>query len=179
MGRPHANKSDDFTIGHDQTIQHLTQVELPNFKRITYQEKIGKFNDGKPIYGTTDYVSNRPTPKGMKVVKSKAHTMRLVNICPNCHKEGRPRMAKRPNKWDYHVYLEPDMVKSENDIIKRPTGRRDSYFLVYDHKIDGKKITHSIVRFDENHGFFTKRGKLSDKLKEVMFPFCVTALKNT
>jgi len=171
MGRPYTNKSDDFTVGHDQTIHYLTQVELPKFMKITYQEIIGKYNDGKPIPATTDYVTNQPTPKDMEVVESKPHTMRLVNKCPTCHKEGRPRMAKRVNHTDYHVYK--NGVK-----IPKSTGRRDSYFLVYDHKIDGKTITHSIVRFDENHGFFTKRGKLSTILKDVMFPYCVSTMKN-
>ena len=171
MGRPFKNKSDDFTIANDQTIQHLTELEIPKFMQITYQENINADKNGKPIYATADYVSNLPSPKGMKVVKTKPHTIRLVNTCPTCHKEGTPRIDKRPNHTDYHVY---------HGRLKQPqsTGRRDSYFLVYRHKIDGKTVTQSIVRFDENHGFFTKRGKLSTKLRDVMFPFCVGAMKN-
>ena len=168
MARPFKNETDDF-FGNDGIIRDkLITVELPTFKKITYQEIIGKYNDGKPIYATTDYVSNLPTPKDMNVVESVPHTMRLLDKCPTCHKRGRPRMAKRPNKKDYHVY------KNANPKMKR----RPSYFLVYDHKVNGKPVTHSIVRFDENHGFFTKRGKLSTKLKGVMFPYCIKATKN-
>jgi len=169
MVRPFLNKSDDFTIGHDQTIHQLTQVKVPKFKKITYQVKMGIDDDRIQHYATDDMVTSIPTPKDMVVIKSEPYTVRLVNKCPTCHKEGRPRMAKRPNHTDYHVYKK---------FKPKSTGRRDSYFLVYDHKIDGKPSTHSIVRFDENHGFFTKRGKLSTILKDVMFPFCVKAMKN-
>ena len=171
MARPFKNETDDF-FGNDGIIRDkLITIELPKFNKITYQVKMGVDDDGKTHYATTDYVSNLPTPKDMDVIESKPHTMKLRDTCPNCHKQGRPRMAKRPNHTDYHT-------RSHSSQQSFKTGRRDSYFLVYDHKIDGKTVTHSIVRFDENHGFFTKRGKLSDKLKDVMFPFCIRSTKN-
>jgi len=169
MARPFKNETSDF-FGNDGTFQDkMTTIEIPKFNKITYQVKVGVDDDGKTHYATTDYVSNLPTPKDMQVVESEPHTMRLLNKCPTCGKEGRPRMARRPNNKDYHIY---------NKAKPLETGRRDSYFLVYDHKVNGKPVTHSIVRFDENHGFFTKRGKLSSKLKDVMFPFCIKSTKN-
>jgi len=168
VARPFKNETDDF-FGSDGIIRDkLITVELPKFNKITYQVKVGVDDDGKTHYATTDYVSNLPTPKDMEVVESVPHTMKLLDKCPTCHKEGRPRMAKRLNKKDYHVY------KKDNPKMKR----RPSYFLVYDHKVNGKPVTHSIVRFDENHGFFTKRGKLSTKLKDVLFPYCIKSTKN-
>lgn len=171
MARPFKNETGDF-FGSDGIIRDkLITIELPKFNKITYQVKMGVDDDGKQHYATTDYVSNLPTPKDMDVIESKPHTMKLRDTCPNCLKQGRPRMARRPNHIDYHV-------RSHNSQKSFKTGRQDSYFLVYDHKIDGKTVTHSIVRFDENHGFFTKRGKLSSKLQDVMFPYFVKSTKN-
>jgi len=170
MGRPFKNESFDFFIGNDQTKYLMTKVEVPKFVKRFYKENMNVDKKVKPpSWGYTDYVTNKPPPKGMKVTKEEPFTVQLVNKCPTCHKEGKPRMDRRSNDIDYHVYKKS----------KPPTtGRRDSYFVVYEHKTGGKTVRHSIVRFDENHGFFTKNGKLSTKLKDVLFPFCVKAMKN-
>ncbi len=171
MGRPFKNETDDF-FGNDGIIRDkLITIELPKFNKITYQVKVGVDDDGKTHYATTDYVSNLPTPKDMEVIESKPHTMKLRDTCPNCHKQGRPRMARRPNNIDYHV-------RSHNVQEKFQTNRPDDFTLTYSHKIDGKVKKCTIGKLDKNHLNIIKNGKVHEKLKKHIFPYFIKSMKN-
>ncbi len=170
MGRNWKNESSDFFINNSSNKQSLTHVKIPFFNKITFKEKIGKDFDGKPIYGTGDFITNKPTPKDMQVVKTEQVAIRLYDLCPNCNKIGKPRIDKRSNKWDYHV-------RSSNSTLKFEVNRPDEYFLVYDHRINGKVKKCKVTKFDPNHGIFIKKGRFYDKIVNIMLPYCVKPLR--
>jgi len=170
MGRNWKNKSSDFFINNSSNKQSLTHVKIPFFNKITFKEKIGKHYDGSPHYANGEIITNKPIPKDMQVVKSEQVAIRLYDLCPNCNKIGKPRIDKKPNNIDYHYRVGTKTSKTQ-------TNRPDEYFLVYDHRINGKVKKCKVTKFDPNHGIFIKKGRFYDKIVNIILPYCVKPLR--
>jgi len=87
MARPRKDKFEETSIGFEKETEHeLVHVSAPFFVKVTYKEKIGEYNDGKPIYGTTDVILKKSISdekeikkefreKGKKVIKIEENTI--------------------------------------------------------------------------------------------------------
>ena len=169
MGRKYTNESED--VYDNQTIKWtISQVKLPTYKKVTYKVKISENLDGKPMYGTTDFITNQPPPKDIQVVKTEDVRLPLWNLCPNCSTLGRPRIDKK-NNTDRRLHSSKG--RKRHSII-----RQDEYRLIYNHKIDGKIKPCIVARFDKNHGIFTKNGKLCTEIRKLVFPYFIQPMKN-
>ena len=145
-------------LPHDNSkIYEFTKVKIPYFFKVAVQDKIGEYNDGKPIYGTQDVISKEPFPKEWDIVEYEPVEIQFLNKCPKCHKEGRPRINKKNNE-DFTHY-------------KKPNLREEEYRLAYWHKVEGKKDKPCIIaKFDQENGIFTETGKISNKVVDYFFP---------
>jgi len=165
MGRKYRNEPGDLVIDNIQPIQHsVSQVKIPSFKKITHRVKIGKHYDGSPHYANAEIITNRATPKDMDIVKIDEVTIQMLNQCPNCEIEGRPRIDKKSNKLNYHYQVDTKLKKN-------PSNRPDEYRLLYFHKDKTKPCI--VANFDENCGIFTKKGKVYNKILKYIFPYYV------
>jgi len=177
MARPRKDKFKEIRIESiERTELEVVDVSTPSFVKVTYKEKIGKYNDGKPIYGTTDQIirSLHQTndeitkilqEKGMEVIKIEKATIPLPNICEKCHEKGTPRIDKKSNEWDYHA-REISPIDGEPK-HKVQTNRPDEYWLVYVHKT---KPNCRIAQFDKNHFLFIRPKNRKDNLRNHFYP---------
>ena len=145
-------------LPHDNSkIYKFTKVKIPYFFTVSVWEKIGEYNDGRPIMATRDFISKKPFPKEWDIAKYDPVETQFLNKCPKCHKEGRPRINKKNNE-DYTHY-------------KKPNLREEEYRLAYWHKVEGKKDKPCIIaKFDQENGIFTETGKISNKVVDYVFP---------
>lgn len=168
MGRKYTNKSEDFFINNSSNKTTLTHMKLPFFKKITFKENINADKKGIPIFAEGSFITNKPIPKNIQVVKIEDVTSRFYNECPNCHRLGHPRIDRKTNNWNYHY-------QANNNSIKNPSNRPDEYWLCYDHKT--KPIKCRVAKFDKNDGILTKKGQIFTKIIDYIFPYCVKPLK--
>ena len=151
---------------HDKQREHnISKVKVPYFFKVTIRDKIGEHNDGKPIYGEADIISKEPFPKELDIVETEPMTITFLNKCPKCNKEGRPRVDKKNvEHYDYPRYA---------------STMEEQYRLIYNHKDEDGKIKQCIVaKFDEEHGIFTKTGKISKRVTDYIFPNYLIKKKN-
>ena len=150
---------------HTESQEHqITKVKIPYFFTVSVRDKIGEYNDGKPIYGTQDFISKKPFSKEWDIVKYEPVEIMFLNKCPKCSKEGRPRINKKNNE-DYTHY-------------KKANLREEEYRLAYWHKVEGKKDKPCIIaKFDQENGIFTETGQVSKKVVDYIFPNYI--IKNT
>ena len=177
MARPRKDKFKEIRIESiERTELEVVDVSTPSFVKVTYKEKIGKYNDGKPIYGTTDqivrslYQTNDEITKifqekGMTVIKIEKATTQLPNICEKCHEKGTPRIDKKSNKLDYHAREIAPLGEDPKHRIQ--TNRPDEYWLVYDHKTKPNCRT---AQFDKNHFLFIRPKNRKDNLRNHFYP---------
>lgn len=161
MARKYTNESylsTSIDNAHDKQQEHqITKVKVPYFFTVSIRDKIGEYKNGKPIYATQDVVSKEPFPKEWDIAKIKPVEITFLNKCPKCDKEGRPRIdRKNVEHYDYPKYA---------------SNTKEQYRLIYNHKQEDKKIKQCVIaKFDGNHGIFTKRGKLSKRVQDCIFP---------
>ena len=143
---------------HDKQREHnVSKVKIPYFFTVSIWEKLGKYNDRKPIMATRDFISKKPFPKEWNIAETKPVEITFLNKCLKCGKEGRPRMDKKNNE-NYHF-------------PKYTATREEEYRLIYNHKTEDGKIKPCIIaKFDEKHGIFTKTGKISKEVEDYIFP---------
>jgi len=185
MARPRKDKFEETSIGFEKGTEHeLVYVSTQFFVKVTYKEKIGEYNDGKPIYGTTDVILKKSISdekeikkefreKGKKVIKIEENTIPFPNICEKCHKKGIPRIERKSNKWDYHARMISPITEEPKHKIE--TKRRDEYWLIYDHRTESKKCR--IAQFDKNHFLFKSSKNKINELHKHFFPFYLEWLK--
>jgi len=178
MGRNRKNKFEEsyIVLKDDQTEFELNQVKVPFWANVTYKEKIGKYNDGRSIYGETTVMIKKDISKKDEVIKEfqkdgnrevlnvEEFTFRFSDLCPDCNRNGIPKVEKKSNEIDYHY-----RVKTETH--KTKTNRRDEYWLTFDHETKPKKCR--IAKWDKNHLTFTKNGKVYNKLRKYFFPYFI------
>jgi len=140
-----------------QREHNISKVKIPYFFNVSIWEKIGEYNDGKPVMATTELISKKPFPKEWDIAETKPVEIKFLNKCLKCGKEGRPRMDKKNND-DYTHY-------------NRPSNREGEYRLIYNHKTEDGKIKQCIIaKFDEKNGIFNKTGKISNRVTDYIFP---------
>ncbi len=179
MARPRKDRFEETSIDFEKGTEHeLVYVSAPFFLKVTYKEKIGKYNNGKSIYGTKDEIvrylhytkdeiKKEFQKKGLEVIKFEEATIPLPNICEKCHRKGIPRIEKKSNKIDYH--------ERAGRGHRFKTNRPDEYWLVYDHKTKPNKCR--IAEFDKNHFLFKLSGNKISELHKHFFPFYLEWLK--
>ena len=180
MTRPRKDKFEETSIRFEKETEHeLVYVSTPFFVKVTYKEKIGEYNDGKQIYGTTETILKRSISdekeikkefreKGKNVIKIEEHAIPFPNICEKCHTKGIPRIERKSNKIDYHYRVESESHKNK-------TNRREEYWLIYDHRKESKKCR--IAQFDKNHFLFKLPKNKISELHKHFFPFYLGWLK--
>ena len=168
VGQKYRNESYQTTSidnQHGKQQEHnISKVKIPYFFKVSIQDKIGEYNNGKSIYGTQDVISKEPFPKEWDIVKYEPVEIAFLNKCPKCGKEGRPRIDKKNNEH----YHQP----------KYASHRVEEYRLIYNHKQEDKTVKPCIVaRFNQKDGIFTETGKVSKKVVDYVFPNYI--IKNT
>jgi len=186
VARPRKDRFEETSIDFEKGTEHeLVYVSAPFFLKVTYKEKIGKYNNGKSIYGTRDEIvrylhytkdeiKKEFQKKGLEVIKFEEATIPLPNICEKCHRKGMPRIERKSNKFDYH----PRAVSSyfrESGTVKTEVNRSDEYWLIYNHKTKPNKCR--IAEFDKNHFLFKLSGNKISELHKHFFPFYLEWLK--
>lgn len=174
MGRPRKNKFEESSIRFEfGTGFQLNHVKVPDFVNVTFKEKIGKYNDGKPIYGETTVPLKRDISEkdkiikefekdgNRKVLKVEEYTIRFSDDCPKCDRKGVPKVEAKSNKFDYHYRTETHSIKTE-------VGGADEYWLCYDHKEKPYKCR--VAKWNKDRFLFTKYGKVYNKLRKYIFP---------
>jgi len=143
---------------HDKQREHnISKVKVPYFFKVTIRENINADKKGKPIWGDYDIISKEPFPKELNIVNSKPVEITFLNKCPKCDKEGRPRVDKK----NVEHYDHPRYASTMGE----------QYRLIYNHKDEDGKIKQCIIaKFDEEHGIFTKTGKISKRVTDYIFP---------
>jgi hypothetical protein len=145
----------------EQVDQYITKVKMPFFFNVTIRDKIGVDNDGKPIYGTYDIIRKKPFYGDLKeeknIVETKKVELVFTNTCPQCGKEGRPRIyPKNTTHYDYPEYED---------------NTKEIYRLMYNHKQENGKVTICVIaNFDKAHGIFTENNWLSKRAHDLIFP---------
>jgi len=95
MARPRKDKFKEIRIESTQEELEVVDVSVPSFVKVTYKVKVSEYNNGKPIYGTTDQIfrslhqtndeiTKLLQEKGMEVIKIENATIPLPNICDVC-----------------------------------------------------------------------------------------------
>jgi len=171
--RPRKDKFEETSYAFRKGTEHeLVHVSTPSFAKVTYKQKIGEYNDGKPIYGTTDQIvrylhytkeeiKKLFQEKGMEIIKFEKATIPLPNICEKCHRKGIPRIEKKSNKIDYH--------ERAGRGHRFETNRPDDYWLIYNHTT--KPLKCRIAQYDENHFLFKNSKNRINELHKHFFPF--------
>jgi len=136
MARPRKDKFEETSYAFRKGTEHeLVEVSLPFWLNVTFKQKIGKYNDGKSIYGTTtqivsnlehtkDEIIKSFQEKELKDITFKDFTTKLPNFCERCDRKGIPIIQKKSN-YDNRVRTRTD----------EPTRRKrlDEYWLNYQH----------------------------------------------
>ena len=174
MGRNRKNKFEECSIRFEAGTEfELNHVKVPFWVNITYKEKIGKYNDGKSIYGTTTVMDKKDISEKDEIIKElqkdgnrevlnvEPFTIRFSDLCPECNRKGIPKVERKSNKIDYHT-------RAETGSHKNPTNRPDEYWLCYDHETKPKKCR--VAKWDKNRFVFTKYNKIYNKLRKYIFP---------
>ena len=191
VARKYTNESNLYVSmdnsGNKNQSDYVTKVKVPNYNKVIYKVKCSEDNDGNNLYGENEsYCNNFQHTKeevtkdiekqsffgvNYKVVRFEPMEIRVLDKCPNCGLVGRPKIDRRPNKYDYHV-------RSGNSAPRFKTNRSDDFTLTYSHKIDGKVKKCTIGKLDKNHLNIIKDGKVHEKLKQHVFPFFIKSMKN-
>ena len=179
MARPRKDKFIETSYEFRKGTEHeLVYVSVPSFSKITFKEKLGKYNDGKAIYGTSDqiirtlYYTNDEIKKlflekGLIVTKIEKATMQLPNFCERCRRKGTPIIQKKSN-IDYHY-------RSGTNSSRTDTRRSDEYWLTYQHTT--KRKICKIAIFDTNHFLFKNPKNRTIGLSKHFFPFYLENMK--
>jgi len=154
--------------------------KFPFFVNVTIKEKIGKYNDGKPIYGETTVPLKRDISEkdkiikefekdgNRKVLKVEEYPIQFSSLCPDCNRHGIPKVETR-KPIDYHY-------RSRTREIQKDTGRPIEHWLCYDHKTKPKKCR--IAQWDKNHFLFKKNGRAYTELTKYLMPYYVEWQQN-
>ena len=186
MGRNRKNEFEESSIAFKKgTKFERNLVKVPFFVNVTIKDKIGKYNDGKPIYGTTTIMLKRNISEkdeiikqlqknsAREVLKVEEFPIQFSSLCPNCNRHGIPKVERKSNKIDYHARVSPD---SDTGHHITPTNRPDEYWLCYDHETKPKKCR--IAQWDKNHFLFKKNGRVYTGLLKYMMPYYVEWQQN-
>ena len=181
MGRPFKNNCEEIYIGSIRDRKFgLWQVKTPFYTKVTFKEKLGKYNDGKPIYGTGWEIKNKSISKkdeiikeflekGKEVINIEEFCIPFLDICPLCgHNKGTPKIEKKSNKYDYYLKAGsplPEESRRQKNEVNRP----DEYRLIYKHK----NYTCILSQFDKNNFLFKKNPKRNIELEKQFFPMCL------
>jgi len=147
----------------EQVDQYVTKVKMPFYFKVTIRENISQDKDGTPHYTTYDIIRKKPFYGDLKeesidnIVEIKRVEIVFTNTCPQCGKEGRPRIDKK-NTTDYNYPKYDDNTK-------------EIYRLIYNHKQEDKTVTKCVIaNFDKAHGIFTENDWLSKRAHDCIFP---------
>lgn len=186
MGRNRKNEFEESSIAFKKGTEfERNLVKVPFFVNVTIKDKIGKYNDGKLIYGTTTIMLKRNISEkdeiikqlqknsAREVLKVEEFPIQFSSLCPNCNRHGIPKVERKSNKIDYHARVSPD---SDTGHHITPTNRPDEYWLCYDHKTTPKKCR--IAQWDKNHFLFKKNGRVYTGLLKYMMPYYVEWQQN-
>lgn len=186
MGRNRKNEFEESSIAFKKgTKFERNLVKVPFFVNVTIKDKIGKYNDGKPIYGTTTIMLKRNISEkdeiikqlqknsAREVLKVEEFPIQFSSLCPNCNRHGIPKVERKSNKIDYHARVSHD---SDTGHHITPTNRPDEYWLCYDHETKPKKCR--IAQWDKNHFLFKKNGRVYTGLLKYMMPYYVEWQQN-
>jgi len=145
MGRNRKNKFEESSIAFKNGTEfERNQVKVPFFVNVTIKDKIGKYNDGKPIYGTTTIMLKRDISEKDEIIKQlqkdgnrevlnvEEFPIQFSSLCPDCNRHGIPKIERQSKKIDYHYRVK---TRKRETIVNRP----DEYWLCYDHKTKPKK----------------------------------------
>ncbi len=182
MGRPRKNKFEESSIAFKKGTEfERNLVKVPFFVNVTIQDEIGKYNDGKPIYGTTTIMLKRDISEKDEIIKQlqkdgkrevlkvEEYPIQFSSLCPDCNRHGIPKVERKSNKTDYHYRVETRSAKTE---VSRP----DEYWLCYDHETKPKKCR--IAQWDKNHFLFKKNGRAYTELTKYLMPYYVEWQQN-
>ena len=186
MGRNRKNEFEESSIAFKKGTEfERNLVKVPFFVNVTIKDKIGKYNDGKLIYGTTTIMLKRNISEkdeiikqlqknsAREVLKVEEFPIQFSSLCPNCNRHGIPKVERKSNKIDYHARVSPD---SDTGHHITPTNRPDEYWLCYDHETKPKKCR--IAQWDKNHFLFKKNGRVYTGLLKYMMPYYVEWQQN-
>jgi len=108
MGRNRKNEFEESSIAFKKESEfEVNQVKFPFMVNVTFKDKIGEYNDGKPIYGTTtvqykkdisekDEIIKEFQKDGKKeVLKVEEFTRRFSSLCPDCNRHGIPKIERK------------------------------------------------------------------------------------
>jgi len=181
MGRNRKNKFEETSIRFEKGTEfELNQVKVPFWVNVTYKDPIGKYNDGKIIYGTATEIVKKDISEKDEIIKAvqkegrivlnvEEFTIRFSDLCPNCNRKGIPKVERKSNKFDYHAReINPFTEEPKHKV---PTNRPDEYWLCYDHETKPKKCR--IAQWDKNNFLFKKNGKAYTELLKYMMPHYV------
>ncbi len=150
----------------EQQDHNVTKVQIPFYKIVTIRENIGQNKDPKnPIYATYEIIRKAPFYGDLKedpdIVKTNPVEIVFTNKCPQCGKNGRPRIyEKNTGHWTY-----PAKKKGYAENTK------ETYRLMYNHKQEDGKVTICVIaNFDKTHGIFTENDWLSKRAHDCTFP---------
>ena len=178
--RPRKDKFEEVSYEFRKGTEHeLVYVSNPSFSKITFKSVIGKYNDGKAIFGTSDQiirtlhytedeVKKLFQEKNAEVIKIEKATIPLPNFCERCGRKGMPRIERKSNKREYHYN-----VKQNSTIIE--TNRPDDYWLIYNHKT--KPLKCRIAIFDVSHFLFKNPKNRTSELRKHFFPYYLEKMK--
>ena len=182
MGRKRKNKFVESSIAFKKESEfESSHVKVPFFVNVTIQDEIGKYNDGKPIYGTSTIMLKRDISEKDEIIKQlqkdgkyevlkvEEFPIRFSSLCPDCHRHGIPKVERKSNEFDYHYRVETLSRKN-------PTNRPDEYWLCYDHETKPKKCR--VAKWDKNHFMFLKNGRPYPELIKYMMPYYVEWQQN-
>ena len=182
MGRNRKNKFEESSIAFKKGTEfERSHVKVPFFVNVTIKDKIGKYNDGKPIYGTTTIMLKRDISEKDEIIKQlqkygtrevlkvEEYPIQFSSLCPDCNRHGIPKVERKSNKTDYHYRVE---TRKRETVVNRP----DEYWLCYDHKTTPKKCR--IAQWDKNHFLFKKNGRAYTGLMKYMMPYYVEWQQN-
>lgn len=149
--------SSSVDTAHDKQQDHnVTKVKIPYFFTVTIRDKTVTET------ATYDVISKEPFPKKWDIVEKKPVTLQFTNKCQKCGNQGTPRVDKK-GMGNYHY--------TSRSNTKSPSNQKEQYRLIYFHKQEDKKYKPCIIAsFDKNHGIFTKKGKLSKRAHDSIFP---------
>jgi len=115
MGRPFKNHCEEISIGTIKDRKFgLWQVKTPFFTKVTFKNKLGKYYNGKSIYGTSWEIINKPISKkdeitkeflekDKKIINMEEYYIQFLDICPLCgHNKGIPKIERKDtsdNRW--------------------------------------------------------------------------------
>ena len=181
MGRNRKKKFEETSIRFEKGTEfELNQVKVPFWVNVTYKDPIGKYNDGKIIYGTATEIVKKDISEKDEIIKAvqkegrivlnvEEFTIRFSDLCPNCNRKGIPKVERKSNKFDYHAReINPFTEEPKHKV---PTNRPNEYWLCYDHETKPKKCR--IAQWDKNHFLFKKNGRAYTELLKYMMPHYV------